>query len=144
MGGMPGAPGGMPGGMPQPGMPGGQPSMPPAQAKPAAPPAPAGEPLPPHELEHCKQIFGMLLDASSQDGNVRKREDNAKRLEDLYGKLASGTMSTASSQKVVQIVKAVEAQDLATAMNVHKELSTTDWDTNKNWLVGVQRLLQRR
>jgi len=97
----------------------------------------------PHDIDHCKNVFGMLLDVSSQDGNAKKREDIAKRLEDLYGKLASGAMKTAASQKVLQIVKSVEAQDFAAAKNLHKELTNTDWDTNKNWLVGVQRLINR-
>lgn len=119
--------------------PGGNPAAP---SKPAAN-TPMGEPMAPHDLEHCKSVFGMLLDVSSQDGNVKKREDNAKRLEDLFTKLSSGMMKTASQQKVIQIVKAIEAQDFANAKAVHKELTNSDWDTNKNWLVGVQRLIQR-
>jgi len=97
----------------------------------------------PHDIEHCKQVFTMLLDYSAQDGNVRKREDNAKRLEDLYSKLGSGVIKTESQQKVIQMVQAIEAQDFNAAKNVHKELTNSDWDTNKNWLVGVQRLIQR-
>merc|ERR1719469_428496 len=128
-------PAGPPGGMPQPGR------APAAPEKPAG--GPIGEPMAPHDIDHCKNVFGMLLDVSSQDGNAKKREDIAKRLEDLFGKLATGAMKTAASQKVLQIVKAVEAQDFAAAKNLHKELTNTDWDTNKNWLVGVQRLINR-
>lgn len=133
--------GGMGGGM------GGPPALPmatTAPARPAAPEKPAGEPMAPQDLENCKSVFAMLLDMSSQDGNAKKREDIAKRLEDLYSKLGSGAMKTATSQKVLQIVKSVEAQDYTTAKNLHKELANTDWDTNRNWLVGVQRLIPNR
>jgi len=136
--------GGMGGGM------GGQPAMPmatTAPARPAAPEKPAGpmgEPMAPQDIEHCKSVFAMLLDMSSQDGNAKKREDIAKRLEDLYSKLGTGAMKTATSQKVLQIVRSVEAQDYTTAKNLHKELANTDWDTNRNWLVGVQRLIPNR
>lgn len=140
------APGGMSGGIPG-GFPtgpaGGNPAGAGAAAPPAAPAGPVGEPMAPHDIEHCKNIFGMLLDYSSQDGNVKKREDIAKRLEDLYSKLASGAMKSAASQKVLQISKAAEAQDFASAKSLHKELTNTDWDTNKNWLQGVQRLINR-
>merc|ERR1712146_262021 len=92
----PAMPGGMGGGM------GGPPSMPmatTAPARPAAPEKPAGgpigEPMAPQDIEHCKSVFAMLLDLSSQDGNAKKREDIAKRLEDLYSKLGSGAMKTA-------------------------------------------------
>merc|ERR1711897_53325 len=59
-----------------------------------------GEPMAPHELEHVRGVLNMLLETSSQDGNVKKREDIAKRLEDLYTKLAQGQIKTAASQKV--------------------------------------------
>lgn len=102
-----------------------------------------GEPMAQHDVERVKGVLQGLLDLSSQDGNVRKRDDIAKRLDDLYGKLATGAIKTATSQKVMQIATSVEAQDLASAKNLHKEITNTDWETNKNWLVGVQRLIGR-
>merc|ERR1712107_119869 len=64
-----------------------------------------GEPIPPHELEHVKGVLNMLLDASSQDGNNKKREDIAKRLDDLYTKLGQGQIKTVSAQKVLELGK---------------------------------------
>ncbi|CAE7266683.1 SEC31A [Symbiodinium natans] len=100
-----------------------------------------GEPLPPHDLAHVKNVFTLLLD-SSQDNNPKKREDIMKKLEELYGKLQTGQLKTATSQKVLQLAKAMEAQDYATAQKVQQELSV-DWDTNKSWLMGVKRLITR-
>lgn len=101
-----------------------------------------------HDVDHCRNVFQMLLDHDAQQGGAgpaqaKKREDNAKRLEDLYSRLASGGMKTASSQKVLQMVNAIETNDFATAKNLHKELTQNDWDNNRNWLLGVQRLIQR-
>lgn len=101
-----------------------------------------GEPLPPHDLAHVKNVFTLLLD-SSQDNNPKKREDVLKKLEELYTKLQTGQLKTATSQKVLQLAKAMEAQDYATAQKVQQELSV-DWDTNKSWLMGVKRLITTR
>jgi len=103
-----------------------------------------GEPMAPHELSHVKGVFGMLLEMSSQDGNARKREDNVKRLEDLYGKLQSGHMRNAASQKVLHVAKSIEAQDYAGANRTMQELSAIDWDQNKNWIQGVKRLIPQK
>merc|ERR1719382_575646 len=51
------------------------------------PSAVIGEPMPQHELAHVKNVLDMLLSMSSQDGNAKKRDDIAKRLEELYTKL---------------------------------------------------------
>merc|ERR1712061_216296 len=93
-----------------------------------------GEPLAPHDLEHVKGVLTMLVDASSQTLNPKMRED-------IYMKLETGQMKTASSQKVLQMVKNVEAQDYASANKMYTDLSTSDWDNNKGWLQGVRRLI---
>merc|ERR1719401_183978 len=102
-----------------------------------------GEPMAPHDVTYVRSVFEMLLTATSGDGSnpamVKKRNETAARLEDLFNKLQQGTMKTAVSQKVLQMVKAVEAQDYAGAKKLHQELSGCDWDKNKYWLMGVQR-----
>lgn len=103
-----------------------------------------GEMLPPHEVEHIKSVMAMMLNNSAQDGNVRKRDDIAKRLEELYSKLQTGQMKTAASQKVLQLVQAVEQNDFASANRIQMELCTIDWEMNKGWLMGVKRLMPAR
>lgn len=104
-----------------------------------------GEPMPAHEVTYVRNVLTMLLEASAaQDGNPRKREANAKSLEELYAKLASGNIKPASASNVVNLVKAVEGQDFATANRIQVELSTSDWDQNKTWLMGVKRILPAR
>jgi len=106
-----------------------------------------GEPMAPHELSHVKGVLSMLLDASAQDNtpaNAKKREDIAKRLEELYSMLQNGQVRAAAAQKLLQLVKAVEAQDFPTANKIQMELCKMDWDTNRNWLMGVKRLIPQR
>lgn len=104
-------------------------------------PPPVGEAMAPHEVQHIKGVLDMLLQQSAQDGNTRKRDDIAKRLEELYVKLGGGQIKPAAQQKVIGLVQAVEANDLASANRIQMELCTVDWDANKGWLMGVKRLL---
>lgn len=106
--------------------------------------APVGDVLPAHELQHIKTVFEMLLNNSAQDGNMRKRDDIAKRLEELYTRLSTGQIKNAASQKVVQLAQFVEQNDFANANRTQMELCTMDWDLNKGWLMGVKRLLPTR
>jgi len=102
-----------------------------------------GEPMDPNDLSQVKLVFSMLLDASAQDGNMKKREDISKRLEELYAQLQMGQMRTAASQKVIHLVRCIEAQDYAGANKTQTELCTIDWELNKNWLMGIKRLIPR-
>lgn len=103
-----------------------------------------GEPMPAHEVAHVQNVFGMLLDSTSSDGNQKKREAIQKGLEDLYGKLQTGMIKPQAAQKVLSLVKAIEAQDYPAANKIQLELCTCDWDQNKNWLMGVKRLIPQR
>jgi len=86
----------------------------------------------------------MLLEAT-QGGNVKKRDDIAKRLEELYGKLEVGQVKTIAGQKLIQVVQAVEAKDYAAASRVVQlELSKIDWEQNKSWVTGLKWLLPAR
>jgi len=98
----------------------------------------------PHDLTYVQNVLSMLLEASAQDGNMKKREDNAKRLDDLYTRLQGGHVRTTNAQKVLAMVKAVEAQDYTTANKLQTELCSSDWDTNKYWLTCLKRLIPAR
>lgn len=89
----------------------------------------------------------MLIDANSQDGtpaSAKRREDISKRLEELYSMLANGQIRNTAAQKVLQMVKAVEAQDYGTANKMQTELCKMDWDANRNWLMVIRRLIPQR
>jgi len=102
-----------------------------------------GDPMNPQDFQRCHAVLGQLLEVPAQDGNQRKREDISKRLDELYNKLQYGYVATPTSQKVMALVGAIEQQDFASANKIQVELSTADWDKNKNWLMGLKRLLVR-
>jgi protein transport protein SEC31 len=107
--------------------------------------APAiGDPMNAQDLANVRSTLGMLLDLSSQDGNARKRDAAAKSLEELYGKLQAGGVKNTAQQKLMALIKAVEAQDYPGAMRIHQELSSVDWEMNKGWLMSVRRLIPTR
>merc|ERR1719456_315089 len=100
------------------------------------------------ELAGIRAPLDGLLEAmcpsqDTQPTSVRKRQDIAKRLEELYGKLQAGQCADSTVQQVTQLAQAVGQQDFATAQRVHMELSKGDWNVHKNWLMGLKRLLPR-
>jgi len=71
------------------------------------------------------------------------RDDCNKRLEDLYSKLQAGQIKNNTSAKVLELARAIERQDFPSAHKLQAELMTCEWETNKNWLQGVKRLVGR-
>jgi len=68
----------------------------------------------------------------------------SKRMEDLFTKLQSGQLKTSSSQKLLQLAQALDAQDGASASRLQQELLAVDWEANKFWLMGLKRLIPSR
>jgi protein transport protein SEC31 len=103
-----------------------------------------GEIMQPHDLQSVRNTLGMLLESSAQDGNMKKRDDIAKRLEELYAKLQAGQIKTIASQKVLELVRQVEQQNYPGAAKLQQELMACDWELNKNWLMGLKRIVPQR
>jgi hypothetical protein len=100
------------------------------------------------ELEAIKQPLNALVEAMfpAHDSNrmtARKREDAMTRLEELYTKLSTGGCGDQTIMQIGQLSQAVAQQDYASANRLHLELSKGDWNTHKNWLQGVKRILPR-
>jgi hypothetical protein len=101
------------------------------------------DPMPAQEISSVKATFDSLLQHSSQDGNVRKWEDTARKLTELYDKLATGQLSGESMQKVKDMCRSISQGDFAGANRLRVELSASDWERNRTWLFAVQLLLPK-
>merc|ERR1712232_1478658 len=93
-----------------------------------------GDPMAPQELCKVRTTFGMLLELSSQDGNVKKRDAAAKSLEELYAKLQTGGVKATTQTKLMALIKTIDVQDYQGATRIHHELSSVAWEINKSWL----------
>lgn len=110
---------------------------------PKAPVGPVGEPVPAQEIGNIQRSFTSLLDRNAQDGNKKKWEDTARKLGELYDKLATGQISRESVQKVKDLADCINRGDFATASRLRVELSASDWERNRSWLFAVQLLLPK-
>lgn len=45
-------------------------------------------------------------------------------------------------EKLQQICASLAAQDIHTALAIHVEITTTDWEKNQTWLIGLKRLIE--
>merc|ERR1719321_891133 len=94
----------------------------------------------PSDLPEAKKILTSLLEASSKDGNIRKREQTQKQLHSMYCKLQSG-LGESTQQKIMAMLRAIDSGAFSEASRIHTELTATSWDENREWLPGAKRLL---
>ena len=115
--------------------------VPPPKAAPLAPVL--GEPVPPQEVATIQRTLTSLLERCAQDGNRRKWDDTANKLNELYRMLGQGLISRESVMKVKDLCRSIDMGDFATASRLRVELSTTDWEKNRTWLFAIQLLLPK-
>ena len=72
----------------------------------------------------------------------RKVEDIKKRLGLLTEKLRSGAISSGVFDKLHQLCTALGSGDARIALELHVQITTSDWSDNGPWLMGVKRLIE--
>lgn len=96
--------------------------------------------MPPEKQAYVQRVISQLLQL--QTGAAA--HDLNQKMEELFSKMRSGELSSAASQRVVQLCELVEQQQHIQAQKVHAELSSTEWGSgNKAWLMGLKRLLPK-
>ncbi|ORX97826.1 hypothetical protein K493DRAFT_349774 [Basidiobolus meristosporus CBS 931.73] len=90
-------------------------------------------------LQHLQEYLSFCKEQNPTQR--RMLLDTEKRLEVLFERLKSGSMSTYLLAQLEVMVKAIEGSDFAKAQSVHVELMTTEFDSEGKWLVGLKRLL---
>ena len=79
---------------------------------------------------------------ASQPAKKREMDDSSKRLGALFWKLNAGDVSPSVAGKLLQMAQALDAGEIATAMQINVGLTTSDWDECSNWLQALKRLLK--
>ncbi|OII71658.1 uncharacterized protein cubi_01272 [Cryptosporidium ubiquitum] len=100
-----------------------------------------------------KPLSAQLLDmvtnvVNSNLNNIfandpRKKMDAQKRFDELFEKLRVGNVSETVSSKVVNLCQALQTGDYSTANKIHIDLSSTEWENNKNWLMAFKRIIPK-
>lgn len=100
-----------------------------------------------------KPLSGQLLDMVTNVVNTnlnnifandpRKKIDAQKRFDELFEKLRVGNISETVSSKVVSLCQALQTGDYLTANKIHIDLSSTEWENNKNWLMAFKRIIPK-
>ena len=74
----------------------------------------------------------------------REVEDSSKRLAVLLWKLNRQDVSSSALGKLAHMCAALDANDVASAVNAQIALTTSDWDEGSGWLTALKRLLKMR
>ena len=86
-----------------------------------------------------KRVMTGLLEVVE---GARKR-DAQNKIDEMLAKMETGGLTSGTSTRLVQLCKAVEAGDFATANKLRVDLSTQDWEHNKNWVTVIRSLLPK-
>jgi protein transport protein SEC31 len=71
-------------------------------------------------------------------------DDTSKRIGTLFWKLNGGEVTPAALQKLQQLCRALDANDLGGASHMQAELTTAHWDECGGWLTALKRLMKAR
>lgn len=79
---------------------------------------------------------------TSQAGAEKKAIDEAnKAVSALLTKLRDGNIKPEVSAKAMRFAMAVQQGDFAGATAVQRDLATKDWDTHRDWIQGLKKML---
>lgn len=72
--------------------------------------------------------------------------DSSKRLGMLFWKMNKRELSAAMVQSLLDLVRALEAGDMASALNIQLRMTDTQnlWEEGEAWLPALKRLLRTR
>ncbi|KAF7456194.1 putative protein transport protein SEC31 [Cryptosporidium felis] len=101
-----------------------------------------GKPLPGQLLDMVVNVVNTSLNNIFAN-DPRKKMDAQKRFDELFEKLRVGNVSETVSSKVVKLCQALQTGDALTANKIHVDLSSTEWDSNKNWLMAFKRIMPK-
>ena len=84
----------------------------------------------------------QLLNQYAQLGPQKRiLDDTRKRFQSIYDGLEQCTISELAGGKLLDMARAVLEGNIPAVKALHQELSTSQYDQNKYWLVGVHRAL---
>jgi len=72
----------------------------------------------------------------------RKLDDVTRRLGSLSDKLRQGGVSPVVFERLQQLCGFLAIGDAANALEMHVQITTSDWADNGAWLMGVKRLIE--
>ncbi|KAI8977205.1 hypothetical protein BDF20DRAFT_913562 [Mycotypha africana] len=87
------------------------------------------------------QHFEICQKAFEEGPQSRVVKDTDGRLQELIKRLQTNGLSNVVLKSLSDILKALDAKQFNSALKIHTQLMTTDYDRNGHWLVGLKRLI---
>ncbi|KAH7647951.1 hypothetical protein FG379_001013 [Cryptosporidium bovis] len=101
-----------------------------------------GQALAPQLMDMVTNVINTSLN-NMFSNEPRKKMDAQKKFDELFEKLRSGNISDSVSSKLVNLCKSIQTGDFSTANKIHIDLSSTEWENNKNWLMALKRIIPK-
>jgi protein transport protein SEC31 len=84
-----------------------------------------------------------LLDQIDQQ-NPKKKAEMDQKMNQLFDILVAGTMKPVTVNDLKRLVKALDQEDLNTALTMQQKIAREDYTANKDWLYVMRRVVTRK
>jgi protein transport protein SEC31 len=96
----------------------------------------------PSEYKRLAQVWKDAVNVPAVTSNQRLKRETEGKLQELMDKLSQREFDEGTIGALSSMTEAFESGDMKAATALIFTLSQTAWDSNKNWLTAVKRLVQ--
>jgi len=97
--------------------------------------------MPREAVAHVKQALDACL---ARIPTGKRHDDVVERVHLLLGELQAGKVSHSTQEQVHALARAIAAGDRHEAGRLCAALVVQHWDTHREWLLGLKRLLAQQ
>eukprot|EP01017_Pseudomicrothorax_dubius_P006138 TRINITY_DN1169_c0_g1_i2.p2 TRINITY_DN1169_c0_g1~~TRINITY_DN1169_c0_g1_i2.p2 ORF type:complete len:118 (-),score=36.83 TRINITY_DN1169_c0_g1_i2:164-517(-) len=94
-----------------------------------------------HIVDAITRYFPVLEEV---ERNAARRAELQEKIEIAFRQLASRSVKPGTVQLLDTLAEQLNRDSLDEALKTHAAISRSDWDSNKEWLVPLKRLLLRK
>uniref|UniRef100_A0A0G4FAE8 Sec16 Sec23-binding domain-containing protein n=1 Tax=Chromera velia CCMP2878 TaxID=1169474 RepID=A0A0G4FAE8_9ALVE len=103
----------------------------------------SGQMMNPADAQLVQRALDGLLALMIADPSDRNRTNTQAKFSELYRRLETERISQGETDRMLNLSRALEAQDWPSASKIVAEMCSTDWDRHKSWLMGLKRLIPK-
>mmetsp|Transcript_32758 Transcript_32758/g.29629 ORF Transcript_32758/g.29629 Transcript_32758/m.29629 type:complete len:86 (-) Transcript_32758:116-373(-) len=78
------------------------------------------------------------------DKNPRKKIEMETKMNSLFNILISGTMKQTTAEYLVQLCEAIDGENFDEARQLQERIAKEDFEANKDWIMAIRRIINRK
>mmetsp|Transcript_118155 Transcript_118155/g.166082 ORF Transcript_118155/g.166082 Transcript_118155/m.166082 type:complete len:86 (+) Transcript_118155:558-815(+) len=78
------------------------------------------------------------------DKNPRKKIEMETKMNSLFNILVGGTMNQHTAENLILLCEAVDAENFDEARQLQEKIAKDDFEANKDWIMAIRRIINRK